>query len=326
MLNQRKDISGRLAVWVIICFTIIAMFAVVIFESFEYGSYITQLLIYVIAVVGAVLLSKNAGVDYFQLSQIKNKINFQSAVYVVVMGLGLLYFGSFFANVIFYGLEMVGYTPTISDISVTNLTELIVNLLFVGILPAISEEFLMRGGIFASMQNSMKCEKAIILSAFFFAILHGSVVQTAHQFIIGIACAMLFVVGKSLWYPIILHSFNNCFAVVVTYVLNLSGMGEQDLTAVEFFAIDTIIPQLVLAGVGFFVAYFAFRAFLRKEELKVGEDYVDKVVCAPILQRVEFFDKTEKEEKNRLQRVAFVCAVGVCVLLIAFDFAQGMGL
>ncbi len=324
MLNERKDISGRLAVWVVICFTVIAMFCATFFNSFDNGTYYAQLLIYLIGIVGAIIISKSAGVDYFQNSLIKNKINFQSAVYVMVMGLGLLYFGSFFANAIYYGLELVGYTPIASDISVTNISELVLNLIFVGILPALSEEFLIRGGVFSSMNKTQKCTRAIILSAFFFAILHGSVVQTAHQFIVGIVCAMLLLVGKSLWYPIILHAFNNCFAVVMTYVTNISGMGEESLTAVEFFAFDTLIIQALLAVAGFFVAYFAFRAFLRKEERKMGEEYADSVVQNPLFGRVVYFDKDEKIECKLFERIAFWCATGVCLLLIVLDFVGGL--
>lgn len=324
MSGQSKDISGRLAVWVVISFTVIATLCATLFSFAENGTYFAQLLIYAVAVVGAVMVSKSAGVDYFQNSLIKNKINFQSTVYVVIMGLGLLYFGSFFANIIYYGLELIGYTPSISDISVTNVTELVINLVFVGILPALSEEFLLRGGVLASMNKTEKCTKAILLSALFFAILHGSIVQTAHQFIVGIMCAILFIVGKSLWYPIVLHAFNNCFAVVMTYVQNISGLNEQSLTAVEFFAFDTLCVQVVLAIAGLAVAYYAFRAFLRKEERKLSEEYADSVVENSVLKRMSVFDLQEKSKPAKFERIAFWCAVGVCVLLVSFDFVGGL--
>ena len=198
MLNERRDISGSLSLWVVICFTIIALVCATIFASMEYGSYISQLFIYLIAVVGAVILSKSKGVDYFQISSIKNKINFQSAIYVMAMGLGLLYFGSFFANTVYYGLELVGYTPIDSDISVTNVTELVVNLIFVGMLPALCEEFLIRGGVFASMNKTRKCTVAILLSAFFFAVLHANMlVSDCFGSLLGEICGIVAVFALS---------------------------------------------------------------------------------------------------------------------------------
>ena len=47
MSGQSKDISGRLAVWVVISFTVIATLCATLFSFAENGTYFAQLLIYV---------------------------------------------------------------------------------------------------------------------------------------------------------------------------------------------------------------------------------------------------------------------------------------
>ena len=324
-MNEKRDLSGILAIWVVICFTVIALFCATLFKNIQNGTYFAELLIYVIGVVGAVVLFKYKGVNYIKQSALCKKINFQSTIYVIAMGLGLVYFGSFFANTIYYGLELVGYKFTASDVSVTNITELLVNLVIVCLVPAFCEEFLIRGGVFQSMNKSQNCLKSILLSALFFAILHGSIVQTVHQFLMGISCAVILIVSKSLWYPIILHIFNNSFALIVTYLQNLSGQNEV-LTATEFFTLQTFAWQVLFAIIGLGVAYFAFRAFLRKEERKVSEEYADSVMQSSLLKRVVFFDQEKKENQDFSQKVCYWGAVVVCVAFVVLDLIGGMAI
>ena len=295
MTGLQKDLSGRISLWVVICFTVIASFVATFFYDIANGSYYAEIIIYGLLSLGCVLLSNRSGVNYFQRSLVTKKVRPVNIAYVVAIGVGLLYFGSFFANTVYYGLEYLGYTSALPEITIDTVDLLILNLVFSCALPAFCEEFSVRGGVFASLNKSTSLLKAVILSALFFAVLHGSVAQFVHQFIVGVVCAVLFAVGKSLWYPVILHAVNNGIAVVLTYIQSLNLVEVENVTAVEFFTLDVLIPQLVMAVIGAVVAYFAFRAFLRREEREISEEYADSVINAPIYKRILAFDEKEKE-------------------------------
>lgn len=325
MTGLQKDLSGRISLWVVICFTVIAYFLATLFYGVENGSYYSQIIIYLLLCVGCVLLSCAGGVNYFERSLVTKKVRPINIAYVLAIGVGLLYFGSFFANIVYYGLEYLGYTSTLPDITITNVGELILNLVFMCALPAFCEEFSVRGGVFASLKKSTNLLKAIILSSLFFAVLHGSATQLVHQFIVGTACAVLLVVGKSLWYPVILHAVNNGIAVVLTYIQSISDIELESITAVEFFTLDTLVPQLVMAVIGAVVAYFAFRAFLRREEREKSEEYADSVVNASIVKRVLAFDQDDNDfcPVNMNERILFFVALGVCIFFVGLDLVGG---
>ena len=118
---------------------------------------------------------------------------------------------------------------------------------------------------------------------------------------------------------------NNSFALIVTYIQNLSGQNEV-LTATEFFTLQTFAWQVLFAIIGLGVAYFAFRAFLRKEERKVSEEYADSVMQSSLLKRVVFFDQEKKENQDFSQKVCYWGAVVVCVALVVLDLIGSMAI
>lgn len=325
MKDCDKNISGTISVWIVFCFVALALLFSMLLSSVEFGSYIIQLLIYAFLVGGVLVISRKKGVNAVERLQIKSKIHVINVFYVIAIGAGLLYFGSFFANFIYYAMEATGYTPIPNDISVNNIPELLLNIVFVSFLPAFCEEFIIRGSVFPSLKKSLSLNSAILLSSLFFGILHGSVVQFIHQFIVGIACCLLFTIGKSLWYPVILHAFNNGIALVLTYVQNISGLGEESLTAVEFFSQDVIVGQVVLAVIGWFIAVFAFLAFLRRSERDISEEYADQAIEKSISQRIKAFDeaKEQKVKSSGVEKLLFVVAIFVCIVMIGLDLIGG---
>jgi hypothetical protein len=121
-------------------------------------------------------------------------------------------------------------------LSMENFSDLVFNILIVGILPGLGEELLFRGVI----QNEIikkwaKPHTAIWLTAFLFAAVHLQVSGFPAKFIIGALLGYAYYLSGSLKLPVILHAANNSMATIALYVsgdkLDVASAGntQQDL-------------------------------------------------------------------------------------------------
>ena len=107
--------------------------------------------------------------------------------------------------------------------------DLIVNILLIGILPAIGEELCFRGVIQQILtKNSNNYHIGIWLAAIIFSFVHFQFFGFLPRMILGAFFGYLFYWTKSLWFPIFAHFLNNTFAVLIAYYLSENGM-EEDL-------------------------------------------------------------------------------------------------
>jgi membrane protease YdiL (CAAX protease family) len=85
------------------------------------------------------------------------------------------------------------------------------------ILAPISEETLFRGLIFSKIEANQTTK--IILSSFFFSLLHFQLNVIIPLFIIGIILGKLRVTQNSIWVPIIFHALNNSLATYAEFFI-----------------------------------------------------------------------------------------------------------
>ena len=99
---------------------------------------------------------------------------------------------------------------------------MILGLVAMALMPAVGEEALCRGMAFGAMRQK-GTYFGIVLSAVFFALLHGNPVQVAHQFLIGVVMAVLVHLTRTVWASVIFHFCNN--AVVILYEFTYTQCG-----------------------------------------------------------------------------------------------------
>lgn len=116
------------------------------------------------------------------------------------------------------------------------------------------EELGFRGIIHQGLRSRGNVWKAVLLSAFLFAIMHMNFNQAAYAFVIGIMLALLMEATDSIWPGFIMHMCINGFSVVVMFVLNALptqtmelAMAEATYTSQELLLIISV--YLVLAVV-----------------------------------------------------------------------------
>lgn len=97
-------------------------------------------------------------------------------------------------------------------------------LLCSAILPALCEEFALRGVIMQSLRKYGD-GLALGMSALLFAMMHGNMTQAPFAFLLGLVIGRLVIATNSIWTGIAIHCLNNVYSVVMSTVqYNLGNM------------------------------------------------------------------------------------------------------
>ncbi|PTB98033.1 hypothetical protein C9994_00310 [Marivirga lumbricoides] len=103
--------------------------------------------------------------------------------------------------------------------SYANLSEMLVAMLVIGILPAIGEELIFRG----LLQNkllvvSKNAHLAIWVTAIIFGAFHMQFFGVVPRILLGALFGYIYYYSGNIWYPVIAHFINNGLAVFVMYI------------------------------------------------------------------------------------------------------------
>lgn len=113
-------------------------------------------------------------------------------------------------------------------ISGTSISALIINILLVGLLPAIGEELLFRGVIQKHLAAIFKNHHtAIFIAAFLFSAVHFQFYGFIPRLLLGMIFGYLVYYSGSLWTAIYAHFFNNSMAVIAIYLQNSGRITEN---------------------------------------------------------------------------------------------------
>ena len=110
----------------------------------------------------------------------------------------------------------------------------VISILGGAILPALVEEFALRGVVLGSLRKYGDTF-AIIVSAALFGIMHGNLEQMPFAFIIGLYLGFITVKTGSVWSAVLLHLINNGFAFMFSIFASVLGQAEIIINATYFF-------------------------------------------------------------------------------------------
>ncbi len=120
------------------------------------------------------------------------------------------------------------------------------NLLFIALVPAVAEEIFFRGIVqkFAYSYTN-RPGLAIIISAFFFAIIHFSVYEIIPIFWAGIVLGWVYYITSSLWLSILLHFVHNALQVCWVFLSQkysaFTQVDESSMVSIVVFIVSAII-------------------------------------------------------------------------------------
>lgn len=107
-------------------------------------------------------------------------------------------------------------------------SDLWVNIVLMGVLPAVGEELIFRGILQRSIQyHSKNHHLAIWVGAFFFSALHFQFYGFLPRMVLGAFFGYLLVWTNSLWAPILAHFINNTMALLIAYYLGSASLDTE---------------------------------------------------------------------------------------------------
>lgn len=129
---------------------------------------------------------------------------------------GIQFFVSTFDHIL--GLTGFNLEEGISSIPLTNVGWLFVYIAIYALLPAICEELIFRGVILTGLRRNFSDLTAVVLSAFMFALMHGSLQQLVYPFLLGLIFGLVVVRTGSTLASMIIHFSNNTLVIIFAYL------------------------------------------------------------------------------------------------------------
>lgn len=128
-------------------------------------------------------------------------------------------------------MDESSYDTLASVLDMNGPWDLLINLFVVAITPAIGEELLFRGVIQKELNHHLKNpHTGIIITSIIFSAIHMSVEGFPARLLLGIVLGYSYHYTKNLWYPILLHLFNNGLQVLALY---FSGESIKEMDPTE---------------------------------------------------------------------------------------------
>ncbi len=118
-----------------------------------------------------------------------------------------------------FGVE---FTMPEESTEYSSLLSIVIALVSTAVIPAIVEEFCIRGVVMQSLRRYGDAF-AVIASAAVFGILHGNMIQIPFAFIAGLAIGYAVIRTGTMWTGVIVHFLNNGMAVAVSAIEENAG-------------------------------------------------------------------------------------------------------
>lgn len=160
---------------------------------------------------------------------------------------GLLFSLGWVNEVIVKGLTALGYTPKESYLPDLGGAKVIPALLVIAVLPAVFEEFLFRGIILNSIENSVGGIATVFIVGMCFSLFHTSPEQTVYQFICGCLFALIAVRSRSILPSVMMHFINNALIIILN-ACNLFDEGGNLIISGGGYIAITVLSALSLIG------------------------------------------------------------------------------
>lgn len=143
----------------------------------------------------------------------------KNLIFAVGIGFVALVISNYITTFFVLGAEHFGiFFETGDTMPVKSVSDFFWQLLGTAAVPALVEEFAIRGVVMQSLRKYGDI-LAISVSAVIFALLHGNMVQAPFALILGCIIGWLVIVTDSLWTGIAIHFMNNAYAVVMNTLM-----------------------------------------------------------------------------------------------------------
>lgn len=175
-----------------------------------------------IVFIGTMLIySRRKRVDIVSAAKLNKKINGKQAGIIAALSIFCIMAFLPISQIFLDILGRLGFDMSLSIVNTSSsVGAYFLGLLLLAVLPALSEELLMRGVVLNAAEQKRDFSYAILITAGMFSLMHGNPIQTVHQFLLGMVLAYIVLVSRSLWAAVLLHFLNNFLSLTLDWPVN----------------------------------------------------------------------------------------------------------
>lgn len=151
-------------------------------------------------------------------------------------------------------LKFTGYTVSSSSPAMPEnfvFGFMLAEIVLTAVLPAVCEEFAMRGGLLSTAQNTFKIAGCVVFCGIVFGLFHQNIRQVFYTSLFGALAAYITIKTKSIYPAMLMHFANNFCSVYLDYASNYGFFGGG------VYAVINSLPLWGLALVFLSTAVFA---------------------------------------------------------------------
>lgn len=219
------------------------------------------------------------------------------------------------------------------------------DILLTAVLPAICEEFVMRGGLLTTARRTFGTVGCVVLCGVAFGLFHQNIRQVFYTACFGALAAYLTLKLKSIYPAVIMHFTNNFLSVYIDYAVEYDwavGGGLYDfLNGARVWLVALCAIAVIAAAVGcvILMLYLKERRVIEKKKEIIGESGFDatnkrvvlmgefdpdRVSALEMEKEVYGADYAEERYKPTARDIMITVALGVTTLLTTvFTYVWG---
>lgn len=209
--------------------------------------------------------------------------NAKASINLVMFMLPISLFSAIAINMVSFVIQSVlgvSFTSGFEDETSYGVAEILISVIATAVIPAIIEEFIIRGVVMQPLRRYGDWF-AVISSSVIFSLMHGNMVQIPYTLITGIYLGYVAIATGSLWAPILLHFLNNFTSVLMlAYTCNLSEAVSNAAIGVTYFV---IVVCGIIGGVRFYKMRYKTRMAKGVQTLKTTEKIKAMFINLPMI-------------------------------------------
>lgn len=195
-------------------------------------------------IIGSLITYKRQKLLFYDVTELRFDYKYLFVILLVAVGalFGLSGLNDYFVAF----LQKFGYVPDMVTLPDKTPLNVIFCVVFIALIPAITEEFLFRGLVLKG-SLSLGNIPAILISAAAFSLYHTSPSQTIYQFLIGVIYAIIATTSKSVIPTTVIHFLNNFIIITFNYYL-------PDFSLTGGIKIASVVLGVLLVAAGLYIS------------------------------------------------------------------------
>lgn len=179
---------------------------------------------------------------------------------------------------------------------------LFAEIIITAILPAVCEEFAMRGGLLTTLGNSFKTVGCVIICAIAFGLFHQNIRQVFYTSLFGGLAAFLTIKLKSIYPAMLMHFGNNFLSVILDYAEEYDwAFGGGLGSALAAMPPVTVLVIFLAAGAGIAVAVAAMLYIRDKSAIDKKKEAIKDCAFDATNKRVIFMGEYDPQRIAALE-------------------------